>query len=165
MSILYPTDNPYSATPLDQAYAWIGNLTIDFMSGNGQIQVVVNSDIVSGYSGKPPIKMVTKQLGDGLPSLAQVLYENSQAFGDIRAYLYHKLLELPEFANGFEIERVHYAQCNLRVRSYVIPIPTRKCNAQANITNKVSLVHSYTTHYGWFTALNSSVLTANAEIV
>lgn len=141
MSILYPTDNPYSATPLNQAYAWIGNLTIDFMSGNGQIQVVVNSDILSGYTGKPPVKVLNERLGEGLPNLQQVLYENAESFGKIRAYLYQKLLELPEFSNGFEIEKQHYAETTIISKPYVLPIGRNICKASSDLVCKSNVYH------------------------
>lgn len=62
----YP--NPYSATPIPVAVAWISSLGVDFVGGQGRIGVFVHVDAASAVAGLPPIDSFGVSLGERYPT-------------------------------------------------------------------------------------------------
>jgi hypothetical protein len=116
-------NNPYSTTPLNNAYVWITFQAIDFFDGTGRIQVAVNSDEASANAGLPPIFSFSVALGEILipatenvaaimfPDLPTLVANAATAattlslspFDAIRKALYDALLNHPKLSGATEI--------------------------------------------------------------
>jgi hypothetical protein len=112
MSLQLSYPSPFSVDPVEDAVAWIASLAVDFSSATGAVVVNVNQDEASANGNLPPFAQdhitLGQTFGSGddavtFPTLAEVLTDNAEAFGSIRAYLYTKLKLLPKFAEATDL--------------------------------------------------------------
>lgn len=118
MSLQLPSFTPpYSATPIQNAYAWIANLLIDFRAMSGSLMMSIDASASDAAAGYPPIQGIAITLGQTLvpvngntpavtfPTLQELLAdpEFAQAFGVIRTKLYTQLLNHSTFAGSTEV--------------------------------------------------------------
>lgn len=113
MSLQVPSyPNPYSETPLTDAYAWFSFLAIDFRTGSSRVVLDINHDADAAAKLFRPVDRVELINGQELaPGVFWTTFQElmqdpafAAAFETIRARLYAEVVARhPAFAEAIEV--------------------------------------------------------------